>query len=85
MSWGVASRSVVEVYGHVIQETSMPISESEETTDSKGTTLEQDTIVEYPHLVEIGEHAQTSGFSFDSEFEFGLDLILEALGQHLPG
>jgi AcrR family transcriptional regulator len=72
------------VYGHVIQETSMPIS-SGETTDSTGSITEPDTIDEYPHLVEIGKHAQTSGFSFDSEFEFGLDLILEALGQHLPG
>jgi AcrR family transcriptional regulator len=69
------------VYGHVIQETSMPISASEEGTDSKRSILEQDTIDEYPHLVEIGEHAQRSGFSFDSEFEFGLDLILEALEQ----
>lgn len=69
------------VYGHVIQETSMPLSTSDETTDSTGSILEQDTIDEYPHLVEIGEHAQRSGFSFDSEFEFGLDLILEALDQ----
>lgn len=67
------------VYGHVIQENSMPIGTSEETADSKGSILEQDTIDEYPHLVEIGEHAQTIGFSFDSEFAFGLDLILDAL------
>lgn len=57
----------------------MPISASDETTDSNGSILEQDTIDEYPHLVEIGEFAQGSEFSFDSEFEFGLDLILEAL------
>lgn len=69
------------VYGHVIQETSMPINTSEETTDSTGSVLEQDTIDDYPHLVEIGEHAQRSAFSFDREFEFGLDLILEALDQ----
>jgi AcrR family transcriptional regulator len=69
------------VYGHVIQETSMPISTSEETIDSTGSILEQDTIDEYPNLVEIGEHAQRSAFSFDSEFEFGLDLILDALDQ----
>jgi len=68
------------VYGHVIQETSMPIGASDQTTDSE-TILEQDTIDEYPHLVEIGEHALRSEFSFDSEFEFGLDLILEALEQ----
>ncbi len=69
------------VYGHVIQETSMPISASEDRTDSERSLLEPHTIDEYPHLVEIAEHAQRSGFSFDSEFEFGLDLILEALEQ----
>ncbi len=57
----------------------MPISASDETTDSNGSILEQDTIDEYPHRVEIGELAQRSEFSFDSEFEFGLDLILDAL------
>lgn len=69
------------VYGHVIQETSMPISASDEATTSTGSIVEQDAIDEYPHLVEIGEHAQKSAFSFDSEFEFGLDLILDALDQ----
>lgn len=68
------------VYGHVIQETSMPISASDETTDPES-ILEQDTIDQYSHLVEIREHAQRSEFSFDSEFEFGLDLILEVLEQ----
>lgn len=67
------------VYGHVVQETSMPISTSEETTQSTESILEQITMDEYPHLVEIGEHALRSAFSFDSEFEFGLDLILDAL------
>ena len=68
------------VYGHVIQETSMP-SAPERTPDSTGSVLGQDTINEYPRLVEMGEHAQRSGFSFDAEFEFGLDLILDALGR----
>lgn len=69
------------VYGHVIQETSMPIGASDETTDPES-ILEQDTIDQYSHLAEIREHAQMrSEFSFDSEFEFGLDLILEVLEQ----
>jgi len=67
------------VYGHVIQETSLPIGSSEEITESTGSILEQVTMDEYPHLVEIGEHALRSEYSYDSEFEFGLDLILEAL------
>jgi AcrR family transcriptional regulator len=67
------------VYGHVIQETSLPIGSSEEMTESTGSILEQVTPDVYPHLVEIGEHALRSGYSYDSEFEFGLDLILDAL------
>jgi AcrR family transcriptional regulator len=64
------------VYGHVIQETDMPVSGA----GSEVTVLEQPTD-EYPHLVELGEHALRSGFSFDNEFRFGLDLILDALDE----
>ena len=67
------------VYGQVIQETSLPISSSKEMTESTGSTLEQVTADDYPHLVEVGEHAMRSEYSVDKEFEFGLDLILEAL------
>ncbi len=69
------------VYGHVIQESSMPFSTAEEMTESTKSLLEQMTTTEFPHLVEIGEHTLRSEYSFDSEFEFGLDLILDALDQ----
>jgi AcrR family transcriptional regulator len=59
------------VYGHVIQETSLAFNSSEEMTDSAG-------FDEYPHLVETAQPARRS-YSFDNEFEFGLDLILDAL------
>jgi len=67
------------VYGQVIQETSLPISTSEEMTESPGSILDQITADQYPHLVEIGAHARRSEYSVDREFEFGLDLILDAL------
>jgi AcrR family transcriptional regulator len=67
------------VYGQVIQEISLPISTSEEMTESTGAILEQITAEHYPHLVEVGEHARRSEYSVDREFEFGLDLILDAL------
>jgi len=69
------------VYGHVVHETSFPFTTSQETTEPPRSILEQITINEYPHLVEIEEHALKSEYSFDSEFEFGLDLILDALDQ----
>ncbi|MDH4178860.1 MAG: TetR/AcrR family transcriptional regulator C-terminal domain-containing protein, partial [Thermoleophilia bacterium] len=49
--------------------------------ESAGSVLEQVTANQYPHLAELGEHALRSSYSVDSEFEFGLDLILEALEQ----
>jgi len=69
------------VYGHVIQETSISLSTSDETCSARS-NLEKITMDEYPHLVEIGEHAMRTGFSLESEFEFGLELILDALGEH---
>jgi len=67
------------MYGHVIQETSLAFDTGEETTESTEYLLEQTTTAAHPHLVELGEHALESEYSFDSEFEFGLDLVLDAL------
>lgn len=69
------------VYGHIIQETSLPLSTSEEASEQTGSMLEQITVEEFPRLVELGGHAVRSGFSLDGEFEYGLDLILDALGR----
>jgi len=67
------------VYGHVIQVILMATNTSEKVSESTGSNVEQITRDEYPHLVEIGEHALKSEYSVDTEFEFGLDLILDAL------
>lgn len=69
------------VYGHVVQETSMPIDISPESIGSTDPILQGEMIDRYPYVVEMGEHAQRSAFTFDGEFEFGLDLILDALGR----
>jgi hypothetical protein len=37
---------------------------------------------EYPHLFAMYEHAQTFGYTFDGEFEFGLELILDGLERY---
>jgi AcrR family transcriptional regulator len=65
------------VYGQVIQEVSF--STSEEMTDTVATTPDQTAMSEYRHLAAMYEFALTFGFSFDSEFLFGLDLILDGL------
>ena len=67
------------VYGHVIQEISLPIGTSEQTTPAAGQMLDQPDIGGYPHLAEVAAEAMTSGYDIDREFEFGLDLVLDAL------
>jgi AcrR family transcriptional regulator len=67
------------VYGHVVQEISMPLGTSEEMTESAARAVKEVIATEYPHLVEMEEHALSFKYSFDHEFEFGLDLILDAL------
>ena len=66
------------VYGHVIQEISLPIGTSEQTAPAER-MLDQPDIGDYPHLAEVAAEAMASGYSIDREFEFGLDLVLDAL------
>jgi hypothetical protein len=54
----------------------------EEPTESPPAASEQTTMSEYPHLIAMYEHAQTFGYTFDGEFEFGLELILDGLEQY---
>ena len=67
------------VYGQVVQETSTPIGTAEEIAASTDSLIEQVTTDQYPYLVEMADHSLRSEYSFDNEFEFGLDLILDAL------
>ena len=36
-------------------------------------------LVAYPHFVEMMEHALEPGYDYGAEFEYGLDVILDAL------
>lgn len=66
------------VYGHVIQEISFETSMEEgEATQPILQHLQGD---QYPHLAELVTLQEaTSPFDYDTEFEFGLNLILDAL------
>lgn len=72
------------VYGQVIQEVSLPFDSSDEPTERARSALDQGAIDDYPHLAAMYEHALTHSYSFDGEFEFGLDLILDGLERHRP-
>jgi AcrR family transcriptional regulator len=67
------------VYGHIIHETSLGFDTTAASTEATRSIAEQATTKEYPHLLEIAEHALRNEYSVDIEFEFGLDLILDGL------
>ena len=58
------------VYGHVIQEASARPGASQPPVEPAD---------QYRYLTEVAQHSLESGFSFDREFEYGLELILGAL------
>jgi AcrR family transcriptional regulator len=70
------------IYGFVLQETDM----SSETPDDFAAEAQrqmeayEDVLADYPNLVEVvGGYVAKSGYDYDAEFLFGLDLILEGL------
>jgi AcrR family transcriptional regulator len=70
------------IYGFVLQETDM----SSETPDDFAAEAQRqmhayaDVLADYPHLVEVvGGYVAKSGYDYDAEFLFGLDLILDGL------
>jgi AcrR family transcriptional regulator len=67
------------VYGQVVQENSLSLSTPKDMAEPVESIHERRTANEYAYLLEMEEHALKSDYSFDSEFAFGLDLILDAL------
>lgn len=67
------------VYGHVVHESSVLSGGADEPDGSAGSVLEATRTDAYPHLVEVAQDAVRSAYSIDREFEFGLELILDAL------
>ncbi len=74
------------VYGFAVQEASLPF----EGPDSVGEVAEPIVALaasgQYPHLVEMAtSHYLQPAYDFGDEFEFGLDLILDALVARASG
>ncbi|SCL24456.1 regulatory protein, tetR family [Micromonospora pallida] len=71
------------VYGFVLQEASLPFDNADSANAVTETIMESFAAGEYPHLVELAtQHVQQPGYHFGGQFEFGLDLILDALAVH---
>lgn len=72
------------IYGFVMQENALPFHSPEETAIMAAAMLAQFPVDTFPHLAEFtAEHVLKPGYDYGDEFEFGLDLILDALGRAL--
>ena len=72
------------IYGFALQEQNLPFDTTEELAEDADAILSQFPIGEYPYLAEtIAEVVKKPGWDHADEFEFGLDLILDALEAHL--
>jgi AcrR family transcriptional regulator len=74
------------VFGFALSEAALPIHGPETVAEVAGSMMRQFPTDAYPHLVEFStEHILKPGYDFGAEFEFGLDLILDALTTTIPG
>jgi AcrR family transcriptional regulator len=70
------------IYGFALQEKALPFESAEESTAVAEATLQDvaDLAESFPYLAEVvAGHVASVGYDFDESFEYGLDLILDAL------
>jgi AcrR family transcriptional regulator len=73
------------IYGFALQEASLPFKGPETVPDVAEPMMRQFPAGEYPHLVEMAtEFILQPGYDFGNEFEFGLNLIFDALTRMIP-
>ncbi|MEU4605544.1 TetR/AcrR family transcriptional regulator [Kribbella sp. NPDC023972] len=67
-------------YGFALQEVGLPFNGSDTVADVAEPIMERFSTGEYPHLVEMAtDYYLQPGYDFGDEFEWGLNLILDAL------
>jgi AcrR family transcriptional regulator len=70
------------VYGFAKQDKALPFDTEEEAATMGEVFLRHLPVNDYPYLHEFTtRHVLQPGYSFGKEFEYGLDLVLEALGR----
>lgn len=68
------------IYGFALTKINLPFETAEDIGEVATTMLEPFPVNEYPNLVEfLSEHVMRPGYDYGDEFEYGLDLILDAL------
>lgn len=74
------------IFGFALSEASLPINGPETVAEVAESMRFQVLAEAYPHLLEFTtEHILKPGYDFGAEFEFGLNLILDGLGQGSRG
>jgi len=71
------------VYGFAQTQLSLPFDTSHDIAELGDAMLQHFPAGEYPHLAQMIGHAMTPGYDPGSEFEFGLDLVLDGLRRAL--
>ncbi len=72
------------IFGFALSEASLPINGPETVSEVAESMMLEFLAKDYPHLLEFtNEHILQPGYDFGSEFEFGLDLILEGLSRSM--
>lgn len=77
--------SIIDSYigGFVLQEANLPVKTADDLNDVASGILRHLPADEFPHLTElIVDHALQPDYDFLSEFDYGLELILDALEAH---
>ncbi len=70
------------VYGFALQEAGLPFDTPEEAAAVAAAMAEGFPADAYPHLAELTfEHVLVPGYDFAAEFDYGLDLLLDALAE----
>ena len=73
------------ISGFALSEASLPINGPESVAEVAGSMMQEYDTEAYPHLLEFSmEHILKPDYDFGSEFEFGLDVILDGLSQSIP-
>jgi AcrR family transcriptional regulator len=68
------------IYGFALQEKNLPFQTPEESAQViESQRRHAPQMDEYPYLVEVAAELAKAGYDYATEFEFGLDLILDAL------
>jgi AcrR family transcriptional regulator len=74
------------IYGFALQEASLPFGTPEETAQVTQEIARRMPAGEYPYLAEFATvHVLRPGYQYGSEFEIGLDLILDVLERTAAG